>query len=268
MVLPALLLAATSGGSTGLAVSLYLVAVALAILEIVALWRLFTKAGERGWKSLIPIYNSFILLRIIGRPWYWLLLLAIPIIDIVFVFIVYYDLSKAYGHGIPYWLGLLLLPGVMIPVLAFGRSRYYGPGGVLTTVSPRVLERSGAPGWGGTGSSSPAYDGNWAKSGAAPDYDDGWNRRAGYDWGGPGGSASAPAAYGGYQQGSAYGSASQGGQSPASGYSPAVSAAQAASTSPPSWHPDPRGRHELRYWDGNEWTEHVADAGAQGTDPV
>ena len=36
----------------------------------------------------------------------------------------------------------------------------------------------------------------------------------------------------------------------------------------PSWHPDPTGRHELRYWDGSTWTDHVADQGNQSVDPL
>lgn len=41
-----------------------------------------------------------------------------------------------------------------------------------------------------------------------------------------------------------------------------------ASTTSSGWHPDPSGRHELRYWDGNGWTDSVSDQGTQGTDPV
>ena len=37
---------------------------------------------------------------------------------------------------------------------------------------------------------------------------------------------------------------------------------------PPGWHPDPAGRHELRYWDGSQWSEHVADQGKVGTDDL
>lgn len=40
------------------------------------------------------------------------------------------------------------------------------------------------------------------------------------------------------------------------------------STHPANWYPDPHGRHELRYWDGNAWTDHVSDKGVTGTDPV
>jgi len=39
-------------------------------------------------------------------------------------------------------------------------------------------------------------------------------------------------------------------------------------STPANWHPDPTGRHELRYWDGQQWTAHVSDNGNQGTDPV
>jgi uncharacterized protein YxjI len=40
------------------------------------------------------------------------------------------------------------------------------------------------------------------------------------------------------------------------------------STNPAAWHPDPQGRHELRYWDGTAWSDHVSDQGVAGTDPV
>lgn len=43
---------------------------------------------------------------------------------------------------------------------------------------------------------------------------------------------------------------------------------QGAASSPAAWHPDPHGRHELRYWDGAAWTSHVSDSGIVGTDPA
>ncbi len=38
--------------------------------------------------------------------------------------------------------------------------------------------------------------------------------------------------------------------------------------SPAGWRPDPLGRHQLRYWDGARWTEHVGDSGVVGVDPL
>lgn len=55
---------------------------------------------------------------------------------------------------------------------------------------------------------------------------------------------------------------------PAAPPPPATPATPAAPAVPASWQPDPRGRHEYRYWDGSRWTEHVSDAGAQATDPL
>jgi hypothetical protein len=42
----------------------------------------------------------------------------------------------------------------------------------------------------------------------------------------------------------------------------------AAAQSPAGWFPDPTGRHEHRYWDGAQWTEHVSDSGQSGVDPM
>jgi hypothetical protein len=57
------------------------------------------------------------------------------------------------------------------------------------------------------------------------------------------------------------------GSYPAPGAHPDPGAIPAA-TAPPSWQPDPLTRHELRYWDGTQWTEHVSDRGTQSRDPL
>lgn len=48
---------------------------------------------------------------------------------------------------------------------------------------------------------------------------------------------------------------------------PQTAPAPATPTVPAGWYADPAGRYELRYWDGNQWTEHVARGGAQYKDP-
>ncbi len=106
-----------------------LVMLAFALIEIVAFWRIFTKAGEPGWASLIPIYNGYVLLRIAGRPGWWLLLYLIPFVNFVMAIIVVHELSKSFGHGGGFTFGLLFLPVIFYPMLAFGSDRYLGPGG-------------------------------------------------------------------------------------------------------------------------------------------
>ncbi len=97
------------------------------ILLIAAMWRIFTKAGRPGWVALIPIYNTIVLLEIVGRPWWWLLLMLIPFVNFVVAFIIYNDLAKSFGKGIGFMLGLVFLSFIFFPILGFGNARYLGP---------------------------------------------------------------------------------------------------------------------------------------------
>ncbi len=97
---------------------------------IVAYWKVFTKAGEAGWQSIIPIWNTIVLLKIAGRPWWWLLLMLIPFVNIVILIIWYNDVSKSFGHGFGFTLGLIFLGPIFWLILGFGGSRYVGPGGM------------------------------------------------------------------------------------------------------------------------------------------
>ena len=57
---------------------LFLIGVAVVVLEVVALWRIFTKAGERGWAAIVPVYNLIVLQRIVQRPTWWVFLWFVP----------------------------------------------------------------------------------------------------------------------------------------------------------------------------------------------
>ena len=116
----------TTSSSASSLISLVIV-LAVVLFYLVAMWRIFTKAGKPGWAVIIPIYSTIVLLGIVGRPWWWLLLALIPLVNIVIGIIILSDLSKSYGHGLGYTLGLLFLSFIFIPVLGYGRSRYVGP---------------------------------------------------------------------------------------------------------------------------------------------
>jgi|SRR6266852_5328489 len=114
----------TSGAGAGVLILWF---VAIFAILVIPYWVVFTKAGQAGWKSLIPIYNSYILLKIVGRPGWWLLLFLVPIVNVVILIIVTNDLSKSFGHGAGFTLGLLFLSIIFYYVLAFGSSTYRGP---------------------------------------------------------------------------------------------------------------------------------------------
>jgi len=116
-----------------------------AVIMIVAYWRVFTKAGEAGWQSIVPIWNTIVLLKIAGRDWWWILLMLIPLVNIVILFIVYNDISKSFGHGLGFTLGLIFLPFIFWLILAFSSARYIGPGGVATAAPTPAYAPPPAP---------------------------------------------------------------------------------------------------------------------------
>jgi hypothetical protein len=113
------------GGGAGVVGTLiYLI---IAVLLIASLWKVFTKAGKPGWAAIIPIYNIFVLLQIVGRPWWWLLLMLIPFVNFVIAIIIYIDLAKSFGKGVGFGIGLLFLSFIFFPILGFGDAQYVGP---------------------------------------------------------------------------------------------------------------------------------------------
>ena len=101
---------------------------AVTVVLVVAMWKLFTKAGRPGWASLIPFYNMVNLLQISGRSGWWLLALWVPFLNFFVAIRLVFDLAKAFGKGVGFGFGLLFLSPVFIPVLAFGDARYVGRG--------------------------------------------------------------------------------------------------------------------------------------------
>jgi hypothetical protein len=98
---------------------------AIIILLIASIWKVFTKAGQPGWASIIPIYNWIVWCKIVGRPAWWVLLLLIcfPI----FYIIICIDLAKSFGKGGGFAVGLILLSIIFFPILGFGSAQYQGP---------------------------------------------------------------------------------------------------------------------------------------------
>ena len=100
---------------------------AFTILMIAAWWKIFSKAGQPGWAAIIPIYNWIVWCKIVGRPWWWILLLLIPFVNFIILIILIIDLAKSFGKGAGFGIGLLLLPFIFFLILGFGSAQYHGP---------------------------------------------------------------------------------------------------------------------------------------------
>lgn len=110
----------------GLSLPVLLISLAVCLLVIAGYWMVFQKAGQAGWKSLIPFYNMYVLMEISGKPGWWMFLLIIPLVGVVVLLFAMLSLAKKFGRGELFGVGLLLLPMIFFPLLAFGGSEYEG----------------------------------------------------------------------------------------------------------------------------------------------
>ncbi|MBN2020461.1 MAG: hypothetical protein JW749_09575 [Sedimentisphaerales bacterium] len=102
--------------------------VVVLIVEIGAFWTLFKKAGQPGWAILIPIYNLYVMLKIADKPGWWIVLLFVPIVNIVWslvmTILMCVSIATNFGKGTGFAIGLIFLPFIFIPILAFGNANY------------------------------------------------------------------------------------------------------------------------------------------------
>lgn len=122
--------AAAAAGVAGTVLVLWLIALAVGILMIIAQWRIFSKAGEPGWASLIPIYNLYVLYKITWGSGIRFLLLLIPLYNIILAIQTNIRLARAFGKDDGFAVGLIFLPGIFMLILGFGGAQYCGVPGV------------------------------------------------------------------------------------------------------------------------------------------
>jgi hypothetical protein len=106
------------------------------VVLVASSWVIFTKAGRQGWEAIIPVYNTYVMTVIVGRPWWWLLLMFVPLVNLVIAFVLLVDLAKSFGKDIAYAIGMLLLPFIFFPMLAFGEATYMGPSATGAAAAP------------------------------------------------------------------------------------------------------------------------------------
>ncbi len=118
----------SSGGAVG-----GLIALGIVLTVVIAFWKVFVKADKPGWAIFVPIYNAYVMLKIVGRPGWWLILFIIPLVNVIIGAIVYIDLAKSFGKGTGFGLGLFFLNPIFISILGYGAAEYVGPAAASTT---------------------------------------------------------------------------------------------------------------------------------------
>lgn len=106
-----------------------LISLAIGIFMMATYWKLFEKAGKPGWTAIVPFYNIWIMLEITKLPGWLILLLLIPGLNApagtILMVIVGLNMAKAFGKEIIFAIGLILLPVIFYPILAFSKDATY-----------------------------------------------------------------------------------------------------------------------------------------------
>lgn len=102
------------------------IVIVIFILMIVVMWKIFVKAGIKGWKSLIPFYNYYCLSKItFNKGWLFILLLITPI-NFVFMLVIFYKLAKRFGKSTIFAVCSIFFPYITMQIIAFDQSKYIG----------------------------------------------------------------------------------------------------------------------------------------------
>ena len=119
-----------SGSHDGLIVFLFALAgfifvmFVLVALVVLSVWKVYQKAGRPGWASIIPFYNYTVMLEIVSYPVWWVFLMFVPVVNIVIGVLMLNRISRVFGKGRWFTVGLLFLPFIFWPLLAFGKVTY------------------------------------------------------------------------------------------------------------------------------------------------
>ena len=103
-----------------------IISLVLCVFVLVCMWIIFRKAGKPGWAAIVPFYNLYVLFEITWGSGMRFLLLLIPIYNIILSIQTQVRLAKAFGKSGCFAAGLVFLPYIFIPLLAFGKETYQG----------------------------------------------------------------------------------------------------------------------------------------------
>jgi hypothetical protein len=110
------------------------------VLDVLGRWKMFEKAGENGWKAIIPFYNEYIQCKLTGVNvvWFWIILAGlliswVPVLNIIYTIVtVYYRVllcvstAKSYNQDPAFGVGIFFLPQIFYLILGLGSAKYVG----------------------------------------------------------------------------------------------------------------------------------------------
>lgn len=102
----------------------FMIMLVILAFTILISWKIFEKFGEPGWKSLIPIYNIYIMFKYTFGSGLWIIALMVPILNFIVAIMFAAKMAKVFGKSGLFAVGLFFLPFIFQAIIAFDDSRY------------------------------------------------------------------------------------------------------------------------------------------------
>lgn len=104
----------------------FLFYIGIIALMIISMWKIFVKANQPGWAALVPFYNYYVMVEIAKKPTWWFGMMFVPLANFVFIIMIINGMVKNFGKSEGFTVGVIFLPYVFFPILAFGNAKYIG----------------------------------------------------------------------------------------------------------------------------------------------
>ena len=109
---------------SGMALLPMLIWLAISLVILIGMWKVFAKAGQPGWAVIVPIYNTIVMIQVAGKPIWWFILLFIPVVNFIIIILLSIAIAEKFGKGAGFGIGLAFLPIIFYPILGFGSAEY------------------------------------------------------------------------------------------------------------------------------------------------
>ncbi|MEO9953835.1 signal peptidase I [Nonlabens sp.] len=62
-------------------------------------WKMYVAAGFKAWQAFVPVFNAVTLMKIMNRPWWWTILLFLPVVNLLMFVVIWVDTLRSFGYN-------------------------------------------------------------------------------------------------------------------------------------------------------------------------
>lgn len=129
------------GGLAAMMGVISIISLAVSVFMIITLWKIYKKAGKKGWEAIVPIYNIIVLLEIVELPMWYIALFFVPIANIYAMFKIYIELAHKFGKSTGFGVLTVFFSFICLPILAFGKNNVYNGNNSTSNVNNNNVQQ-------------------------------------------------------------------------------------------------------------------------------